>query len=90
MCEAYPYVDVASTTDEIQFTFQQYIGSSYSNIGLEGQIQVIGDTIGEKDAAICVVDTDTSADIRLIVSAVSSSGTPTDEGGFIQIWKELS
>ena len=90
MCEAYPYVNVPSQSDVIKFTFQQYDGSSYNNIGLEGQIQVFNDSMGDKDAAVCVVDTDTSADIRLIVSSLSSTGTPTDEGGFIKIWKEQS
>jgi len=88
MCEAYPYVNVASQSDVIKFTFQQYDGSSYNNVGLEGQIQVFNDSMGDKDAAVCVVDTATNVDIRLIVSSLSSSGTPTDVGGFIKIWKE--
>tara|TARA_R100001460_G_scaffold107833_1_gene157244 strand:+ start:1049 stop:1489 length:441 start_codon:yes stop_codon:yes gene_type:complete len=88
MCEAYPYVDVATQSDVVKFTFQQYDGSSYNNVGLEGQIQVVNDSMGDKDASVCVVDTDTSADIRLIVSSLSSTGTPTDDGGFIKIWKE--
>lgn len=88
MCEAYPYVTVASQSDVIKFTFQEYDGSAYNNIGLEGQIQVVNDSMGDKDAAVCVVDTGTSVNIRLIVSSLTSSGTPTDVGGFIKIWKE--
>ena len=88
MCEAYPYVDVASQSDQIKFTFQKHDGSTYNNIGLEGQIQILNDAIGDKDAAVCVVDTETNVNIRLIVSSFSSSGTPADEGGFIKIWKE--
>jgi len=49
---------------------------------------VVNDSMGDKDAAVCVVDTTTNIDIRLIVSSLSSTGTPTDEGGFIKIWKE--
>jgi len=88
MCEAYPYVNVASQSDVIKFTFQEYDGSAYNNIGLEGHIQVLNDSMGDKDAAVCVVDTATSVNIRLIVSSLTSSGTPTDVGGFIKIWKE--
>ena len=90
MCEALPYVTVASQSDVVKFTFQQHDGTSYNNVGLEGQIQVFNDSMGDKDAAVCVVDTTTNVDIRLIVSSLSSTGTPTDEGGFIKIWKEQS
>ena len=89
MCQAFPHVDVATTSDVIKFTWQQSESGSYSAVGLEGQIQVIGDTVGERDSAIAVIDELTSTDIRLILSDFSSSGTPADEGGYLMIWKEV-
>ena len=90
MCQAVPHVDVATTSDVIKFRWQKSESGSYANVGLEGQIQVIGDTVGERDSAIAVIDESTSTDIRLILSDFSSSGTPTDEGGYVVIWKEVT
>lgn len=88
MCEAFPYVDVSATTDQIKFSWQKYQSGSYSDVGLEGQIQVIGDTVGEKDGAISVIDTDTSINVRLIITSSTIQGTAADVGGFVRIWKE--
>ena len=89
MCQAFPHVDVATASDVIKFTWQQSESGSYSAIGLEGQIQVAGDTVGERDSAIAVIDEPNSTDLRLILSDFSSTGTPTDEGGYLMIWKEV-
>ena len=90
MCQAFPYVDVATTSDAIKFTWQKSESGTYSAVGLEGQIQVVGDAVGERDSAIAVIDEPTSTDIRLILSDFSSTGAPTDEGGYVKIWKEVT
>ena len=46
--------------------------------------------MGERDSAIAVIDEPTSTNIRLILSDFSSTGTPTDEGGYVKIWKEVT
>ena len=88
MVEAYPYVNQATTSDIIKFVWQENSSGSYSDVGIEGQVQVINDTVGEKDIALAVVDNNVSLDLRLKVKALTSSGTPTDAGGCIVIWKE--
>jgi hypothetical protein len=88
MCEAFPYVDVSSTSDQIKFSWQKYQSGVYVDVGLEGQIQVVGDIVGEKDGAISVIDTDVDIDVRLIITDSTIAGTVTDVGGFIRIWKE--
>ena len=90
MCQAFPHVDVATTSDVIKFTWQKSESGTYSAVGLEGQIQVVGDSVGERDSAIAVIDEPTSTNIRLILSDFSSTGTPTDEGGYVKIWKEVT
>ena len=87
---SFPFVDVATTSDVIKFTWQKLESGVYSDVGLEGQIQGVGDSVGERDSAIAVIDESTSTDIRLILSDFSSTGTPTDEGGFVKIWKEVT
>ncbi len=88
MVEAYPYVNQATTSDIIKFVWQENSSGSYSDVGIEGQIQVIGDAIGEKDIALAVIDKNVSVDLRLKVKTLTSSGTPSDAGGCIVIWKE--
>ena len=88
MIEAYPYVNQATTSDEIVFTWQRDYGGTYSDIGILGQVQVKDDDIGERDAAIASFSIGESTNIRLIVKTLTSTGTPTDEGGCIVIWKE--
>jgi len=88
MIEAYPYVNQATTSDEIVFTWQRDYGGTYSDIGILGQVQVEGDDIGERDAALASFSIGESTNIRLIVKTLTSTGTPTDEGGCIVIWKE--
>ena len=88
MLEAYPYVDVANQNDEITFTWQEDSSGSFSDVGIVGQVQVSGDTIGERDVALATIDTLISVNVKLIVKTLSSSGTPTDAGGCIVIWKE--
>ena len=88
MLEASPHIDAASTSDVVKWSWQQDNSGTFETIGLEGQLQVIGDTIGEKDLALAVVDSDSAVDVRLIVTAMTSSGTPTDDGGCVVIWRE--
>tara|TARA_B100001287_G_C22564078_1_gene472939 strand:- start:174 stop:611 length:438 start_codon:yes stop_codon:yes gene_type:complete len=88
MCEAFVSCDYASTTDVVKWSWQTDTGGSYSNIGLEGQAQVLGDTIGEKDAALATIDINQNTNLRLVVSSLTTSGTVTDNGGYIKIWKE--
>ena len=88
MLEGYPYVDIATTSDQITFIWQSDAGGSYADIGIEGQIQVAGDTIGERDVALAVVDSAASVNVKLIIKAITSTGTPTDAGGCIVVWRE--
>ncbi len=88
MLEGYPYVDIATTSDQITFIWQSDAGGPYADIGIEGQIQVEGDTIGERDVALAVVDSAASVNVKLIVRAITSTGTPTDAGGCIVVWRE--
>ena len=88
MLEAYPYVNQASTSDVIKFIWQENSSGSYSDVGIEGQIQVVDDTIGDRDIALAVIDKTSNTDVRLIVKTLNSTGTPTSEGGCIVIWKE--
>ncbi len=88
MLEAYPYVNQATTSDEIVFTWQRDFGGSYSDMGILGQVQVKDDDIGERDAAIASFTIVENTNIRLIVKTLTSTGTPTDEGGCVLIWKE--
>jgi len=46
------------------------------------------DDIGERDAAIASFTIVENTNIRLIVKTLTSTGTPTDEGGCVLIWKE--
>jgi len=88
MIEAYPYVNQATTADEIIFTWQRDFNGVYSDIGIVGQVQVKDDTIGERDVALSSFTIGENTNIRLIVKTLTSTGTPTDEGGCIVIWKE--
>lgn len=88
MLEAYPYVNQATTSDEIVFTWQRDFNGSYSDIGIEGQVQVQNDDIGERDVALASFSIKESTNIKLIVKTLTSTGTPTDEGGCVVIWKE--
>lgn len=88
MLEGYPYVDIAATNDLIQFVWQSDDGG-FSDVGLVGQVQVVGDSMGERDVALAVIDSDVAIDVRLIVKALTSTGTPTDAGGCVIIWREL-
>jgi hypothetical protein len=88
MAEAYPYADQASTSDVIKFIWQENSSGSYADVGISGQVQVSGDAIGEKDVALAVVDKENTTNLRLVVKTLTSTGTPTDSGGCIVIWKE--
>ncbi len=88
MLEAYPYVNQATTTDVIKFIWQENSTGSYADVGIEGQVQVVGDTIGERDIALATIDKNINTNVRLIVKTLTSTGTPTSEGGCIVIWKE--
>ena len=88
MIEGYPYVDVVDQNDEITFVWQENSSGSYADIGIVGQVQVSGDDIGERDVAIAVINAPTSVDVKLIVKTLTSTGTPTDAGGCIVVWKE--
>ena len=88
MLEAYPYVNQATTNDVIKFIWQENSSGSFTDAGIEGQIQVSGDTVGERDVALAVIDKSSNTDVRLIVKTLTSTGTPTSEGGCIVIWKE--
>lgn len=88
MLEAYPYVDVVSQSDEVTFIWQENSSGSFSDAGLRGQVQVSGDSVGERDVAIAMIDSESSVDVKLIVKTLSSTGTPTDAGGCIVVWKE--
>lgn len=87
MLEGWPYVDTATTTDDIKFTWQRNQGAGWVDVGLIGQIQVIGDDMGERDVALASFTVDTTETIRLIVDTLTSTGTPTDAGGLIVIWR---
>jgi hypothetical protein len=89
MLEAYPYIDVHNQNDEIEFVWQENSSGIYADSGLAGQVQVTGDTIGERDVALTTIDTKKEVDVKLIVKTLSSAGTPTDAGGCILIWKEV-
>lgn len=88
MLEAYPYVNQATTTDVIKFVWQENSSGSYVDVGIEGQVQVLGDAIGERDIALATIDKNLNTNVRLIVKTLTSTGTPTSEGGCIVIWKE--
>ena len=88
MLEAYPYVNQATTTDVIKFIWQENSSGSYVDVGIEGQVQVLGDAIGERDVALATIDKNLNTDVKLIVKTLTSTGTPTSEGGCIVIWKE--
>ena len=88
MLEAYPYVNQATTEDQIRFIWQENSSGSFSDVGIEGQIQVSGDAVGERDIALAVIDKSSNTDVRLIVKTLTSPGTPTSDGGCIVIWKE--
>ena len=88
MLEAYPYVNQASTSDVIKFIWQENSSGSYADIGIEGQVQVVGDTIGDRDVALATIDKKSNTNVKLIVKTLTSTGTPTSEGGCIVIWKE--
>ena len=88
MIEAYPYVNQATTSDEIVFTWQRDFNGSFSDIGILGQVQVKDDDIGERDVALASFSIGENTNVRLIVKTLTSTGTPTDEGGCIVIWKE--
>lgn len=88
MLEAYPYVNQATTSDVIKFIWQENSSGSYADVGIEGQVQVVGDTIGDRDVALAVIDKKSNTNVRLIVKTLTSTGTPTSEGGCIVIWKE--
>jgi len=88
MLEAYPYVNQATTTDVIKFIWQENSTGSYADVGIEGQVQVVGDAIGERDIALATIDKNINTNVRLIVKTLTSTGTPTSEGGCIVIWKE--
>ena len=90
MLEAYPYVDVVDQNDVITFVWQENSSGSYSDVGIVGQVQVSGDAVGERDVALASIQTPVSIDVKLIVKTLTSTGTPTDEGGCIVIWKEES
>tara|TARA_B100001063_G_C16603916_1_gene472220 strand:- start:331 stop:768 length:438 start_codon:yes stop_codon:yes gene_type:complete len=88
MLEAYPYVNQATTSDTIKFVWQENSSGSYADVGIEGQVQVVGDTIGDRDVALATIDKKSNTNVRLIVKTLTSTGTPTSEGGCIVIWKE--
>ena len=88
MLEAYPYINQATTSDVIKFIWQENSSGSYADVGIEGQVQVIGDTIGDRDVALATIDKKSNTNVRLIVKTLTSTGTPTSEGGCIVIWKE--
>ena len=88
MLEAYPYVNQATTSDVIKFIWQENSSGSYADVGIEGQVQVVGDTIGDRDVALATIDKKSNTNVRLIVKTLTSTGTPTSEGGCIVIWKE--
>ena len=88
MLEAYPYVDVVDQNDEITFMWQENSSGSFIDVGLRGQIQVSGDSVGERDVALAKVDYKSSVDVKLIVKKLSSTGIPSDAGGCIVVWKE--
>jgi len=88
MLEAYPYVDVVDQNDEVTFIWQENSSGSFADVGLRGQVQVSGDSVGERDVALATIDSESSVDVKLIVKTLSSTGTPTDAGGCIVVWKE--
>lgn len=88
MLEAYPYVNQATSSDIIKFVWQENSSGSYADIGIEGQVQVVNDTIGERDIALATIDKNSNVNVRLIVKTLTSTGTPTSVGGCIVIWKE--
>lgn len=90
MIEAYPYADAASTVDVIKFVWQIDTGGGYADIGLIGQIQVSGDSEGDRDVALAQFDLEGSATLRLKVHTLTSTGTPTDSGGLVVIWRATS
>tara|TARA_Y100000592_G_scaffold38382_2_gene60763 strand:- start:28891 stop:29337 length:447 start_codon:yes stop_codon:yes gene_type:complete len=89
MIEGYPYVDVVNQNDVITFVWQENSSGSFTDIGIVGQVQVSGDAVGERDVALATIDTPTSVDVKLVVKTLTSTGTPTDAGGCIVIWKEV-
>jgi hypothetical protein len=89
MCEAWPYVDVATTSDQILYKWQRDSGAGFTDEGILGQIQVINDAEGERDVAIAQFDVASSDTIRLIVDTLTSSGVPVDAGGLIVIWRYI-
>ena len=89
MIEAYPYVDVVDQSDVITFVWQENSSGSFADIGIVGQVQVSNDDVGERDVALATINAPVSVDVKLIVKTLTSTGTPTDAGGCIVIWKEV-
>lgn len=87
MCEAWPYVDVATTSDQILYKWQRDSGAGFTDEGILGQIQVLNDAEGERDVALAQFDVASSDTIRLIVDTLTSTGTPVDAGGLVVIWR---
>jgi hypothetical protein len=89
MLEGWPYVDVATTSDQIKFNWQRDNGSGFVDVGIVGQIQVSGDVEGERDVALAQFDVTSSDQVRLTVSTLTSSGVPIDAGGLVVIWRYI-
>ncbi|QDP58426.1 MAG: hypothetical protein GOVbin564_33 [Prokaryotic dsDNA virus sp.] len=89
MIEGYPYVDVVDQNDVITFVWQENSSGSFADVGIVGQVQVSGDAVGERDVALATINAPVSVDVKLIVKTLTSTGTPTDAGGCIVVWKEV-
>ena len=83
---AVPYATTSggkSTNPELEYSWQVYENSSFSNKGSTGKTPVATDSSGQNTAALLSIDVYNSATLRLKIT--NFIGSATDSGGYVRI-----